>query len=198
MKLNRAEWLIVNNPLRLLEQQLEIRWMSGKVNLKPDAVVLEVGCGRGAGAALLLRKFRPAAIHSMDLDFKMIKLAQNYLDAGQRKKIFLYVGDSARLPHQESSLDAVFDFGVLHHIPDWRQALAEIARVLKIGGVFVLEELYPQAYQNTVTKRILLHPLEDRFTSQAFRIGLKEVGLNLSHYRELGKLGILGICYRER
>jgi ubiquinone/menaquinone biosynthesis C-methylase UbiE len=196
MKLNWAERLIVNSPLRLLEQRLEIQWMGKKLALKPDAVVLEIGCGRGAGAASLLKEFRPAVIHAMDLDLKMIRQAQKYLAPSQRKKISLYVGDSICLPHQDGSLDAVFDFGVLHHIPNWREGLSEIARVLKPGGVFALEELYPHLYQNILTKHLLLHPRAGRFTSQSFKKALKEVGLNLSQFLEINNLAILGICFR--
>jgi ubiquinone/menaquinone biosynthesis C-methylase UbiE len=197
MKLNWAERLVVNSLPRLLEQRLEIRWMAKKLSLKPDSVVLEVGCGRGAGAALILREFKPAVVHAMDLDLEMIRMAKRYLDPGQRKKIPLYVGDTIHLPHRDASLDAVFDFGVLHHIPDWRKALNEIARVLKPGGVFALEELYPHLYQNFLTRHILLHPQGDRFTSQGFKMALKETGLDLRQTLELKGLAILGLCIRE-
>ena len=33
-----------------------------------------------------------------------------------------------------ATYDAVVDFGIIHHIPHWRAALAEIFRVLKPGG----------------------------------------------------------------
>jgi ubiquinone/menaquinone biosynthesis C-methylase UbiE len=40
----------------------------------------------------------------------------------------------------DDAFDAVFIFGVLHHIPQWRKALCEMARVLKPGGVLLVEE----------------------------------------------------------
>jgi ubiquinone/menaquinone biosynthesis C-methylase UbiE len=197
MKLNWVERLVVNSFPRLLEQRLEIRWMAKKMSLKPDSVVLEVGCGRGAGASLILKEFDPAVIHAMDLDMEMIRRAKTYLDPGQRKRITLYVGDTVHLPHGDASMDAVFDFGVLHHIPAWRKALGEIVRVLKPGGIFALEELYPGLYQNFLTRRFLLHPQGDRFTGHDFKKALKEEGLYLQHALELKGLGILGICVRK-
>ena len=35
----------------------------------------------------------------------------------------------------------MFDFGIIHHVPQWRRALAEVARVLKPGGRFYAEEV---------------------------------------------------------
>lgn len=37
--------------------------------------------------------------------------------------------------------DAASDFAIIHHIPDWRSAVAEIARVLKPGGPFLFDEV---------------------------------------------------------
>lgn len=39
-----------------------------------------------------------------------------------------------------SGVDAVFIFGVLHHIPNWKAALEEMARTLKKQGVLLVEE----------------------------------------------------------
>ena len=36
--------------------------------------------------------------------------------------------------------DGAFVFGVLHHIPKWRAAFTEVARVLKPGGFLLVEE----------------------------------------------------------
>jgi len=41
---------------------------------------------------------------------------------------------------------------VLHHIPDWQRALAEIARVLKTGGILLLRGALPALYQNVITR----------------------------------------------
>ena len=39
-----------------------------------------------------------------------------------------------------ASKDVVIIFGVLHHIPEWRKTIDEIARVLKPNGQLFLEE----------------------------------------------------------
>jgi len=198
MKANRLERLIVNSPIRLLIQdQIILRWLKGKVSLPPGGTFLEVGCGRGAGAGLLLKEFKPAAIYAMDLDADMICEAGRYLTQGQKERIHLYVGDVARLPHKDAWADAVFGFGVLHHLPDWRRGIAEIARVLKPGGVYVLEEFYPQFYLNFLVRRLVSHPVQDRFYSRDLRQALAQAGLPVQEALEVKPLGLLAVCRKS-
>jgi len=127
----------------------------------------------------------------------MIRRALAYLAPEIREGILFSVGDCTRLPYRDGTMDAVFGFGVLHHIPDWRQALAEIARVLKPGGVYCFEELYPPLYQNVLTRRILLHPAENRFRSGDLQRALRDAGLTPRDALENPWLGILGFATKR-
>jgi ubiquinone/menaquinone biosynthesis C-methylase UbiE len=197
MKLNWAERLVVNNPSRVIQQQIEIHWLRGRMPFPPGARILEIGCGRGAAAKLIVRAFQPSQLHIQDLDIRMIRMAKRYLSSKDKERILLHVSDACYLPFKDCSLDAIFGFGFLHHVPDWRRALFEIARVLKAGGIYYMEELYPTLYQNFVTKRILLHPEHDRFRSHDLKEGLNEVGLNLKDAIELKLLGILAVVVKK-
>jgi ubiquinone/menaquinone biosynthesis C-methylase UbiE len=197
MKLNWAERMAVNNPIRPLQQRLEIGLLKKGIRLKPDAVVLEIGCGRGAGAFLIKTMFKPAMLHAMDLDIRMIQKAFNYLSSEKRSGVSFYVGDVNQLPYQDGIMDAIFGFGVLHHIPDWQGALSEVVRVLKPGGVYFFEELYPTLYQNILTRHILLHPTENRFCSQDLKQGLCMAGLELGKCVEIKKLEIFGLAIKR-
>ncbi|OGP92791.1 MAG: hypothetical protein A2Z19_01805 [Deltaproteobacteria bacterium RBG_16_54_18] len=196
MKLNWAERLVVNNPLRVWEQRLEVQRLRGLMPLEPGSLALEIGCGRGVGAGLILKEFRPSMVHCMDLDIRMVRQAKRYLSA-QKKKTSLLVGDTSALPLQSGTVDAVFGFGVLHHVVDWRSALGEIARVLKPAGVYFLEELYPAVYLNFITRHILLHPATDRFSGRDLRQALAQAGLSLRHALELKRFAILGYALKE-
>lgn len=197
MKLNWAERWVVNNPIRVFQQHIEINWFRHMMPLKPGATILEIGCGRGAGAKLIHRTFKPAQLHILDLDIKMIQGAKAYLSGSTKDIMMMYVGDAIDLPFKSNALDALFGFGFLHHVPNWRLALLEIARVLKSGGAYYMEELYPSLYQNVITKRILLHPEHDRFASNDLRSELDAAGLNLIHSFELKKMGILGVATKS-
>ena len=197
MKLNWAERWVVNNPTRVAEQKIEIKWFKKTMPLTPQAKILEIGCGRGAGANIIRQAFKPAALYAQDLDWEMIRRARRYLQANDGKAISLSVGDAVRLPFKALTVDAVFGFGVLHHIPDWQAALLEIARVLKPGGVYFMEELYPALYQNFITRRILIHPRHNRFVGRDLRAALDRVGLPLKTALELRHFGILGIAVKK-
>lgn len=192
MKLNWAERWVVNNPSRVIQQRGEIWLLKRMQALPPEAAVLEIGCGRGAGAGLILKQFQPGVLHAMDLDVDMIRRAQKYLRPEQQERICLYTADVMQLPYRDQALDAVFGFGVLHHVPDWQSAVAEIARILKVGGVYFIEELYPYVYQNFITKHILLHPTENRFFSRDLKEVLTACNLKAQHTLEVRLMGILG------
>ena len=197
MKLNWAERWVVNNPVRVFQQYLEVKWLRQMMPLKTEMTILEVGCGRGAGAKLIHKTFKPSRLHILDLDIEMMRKAKKYLSSTPLSSLNLLVGDSIELPFKAGCLDALFGFGFLHHVPDWRKALLEITRVLKPGGVYYMEELYPSLYQNAITKRILLHPEHDRFTSKDLRDEMNAAGLILINAFELKKLGILGVATRS-
>jgi ubiquinone/menaquinone biosynthesis C-methylase UbiE len=197
VKLNWAEQLIVNNPVRVMIQRLIIRWIKDVTPLKPGARILEIGCGRGAGACLIQEEFHPAMMHALDLDRDMIRRARRYAKARRQDKISFYVGDALRLPYRDRVLDAVFGFGVLHHLPDWRGGLREIARVLKPGGIYFMEEYYPQLYQNFLFRRIFLHPEHDRFYSHDLHQALTEARFELQGCLEQKMLGILAVAFKR-
>ena len=134
-------------------------------------------------------------LHAQDLDPLMIRRAKAYLP-GEAAQICLYVGDVLHLPYPSGYLDAVFGFGVLHHVPDWRAGLGEIARVLKPGGRYFLEEFYPPFYQNFVARRIFLHPEEDRFYSPDLHQALAAARFSWEGTLEHRLLGILGVAVK--
>lgn len=196
MKLNWAERWVVNNPLRVLEQRFEVRWMRKAHPIPEKTKVLEVGCGRGAGADLIRKSFHPSSLYALDLDVNMVVMAKEYLSRRNGSKVSLTAGDVLRLPIKDHILDAVFGFGVLHHVPDWRGALREISRVLKPGGLYFIEELYPTLYQNMITKHILLHPKKDRFFSRDLRDALQSSGMPLHKARDINIAGIIGVAIK--
>ncbi len=193
MKLNLIERLYINSPVRQLAQHLVMQWFKGTVGLKTGSTILEVGCGRGVGAKFIAETYQPAHLYLLDLDLKMIKLAGLRANGLKERSFHCCVGDAARLPLRHHSFDAVFGFGFLHHVPAWRDGLAEVTRVLKHGGVYFMEEYYPSLYQNIVTRNILVHPDKDRFNSQELRQAFNNVDLTLTHTFELKRMGILGV-----
>jgi len=196
VKCNWAERWVVNNPFRVIEQRIEIRKLCRMRPLEPGFTALEIGCGRGAGAGIILDIFQPRLIYTTDLDVDMLDRAREYVPPVKMGRMHLVAADGSSLPFKSGSIDAVFGFGVLHHIPDWRRAVGEAARVLKAGGTYFFEELYPVVYQNFITKHILAHPREDRFRGRDLRDALGVAGLSLGRYSEWKGLGIVGAAVK--
>jgi SAM-dependent methyltransferase len=60
--------------------------------------------------------------------------------------------DVTALPFADASLDAVLTLDVLEHVPDYRRALAEFARVLSPGGTLVLTAPFATASEPTIVR----------------------------------------------
>ncbi len=74
----------------------------------------------------------------------------------------------------------VFDFGIVHHIQDWRKkAIAEVARVIAPGGrFFYFEEVTSHALARPpIYRRLFDHPTDDRFSAEQFLDELAHHGL---------------------
>ena len=142
MKLNAAERWLVNNPARALVQRFYevplLRRLGGTIE---SGRVLEVGCGRGVGLPLLLSQFGARHVDGVDLDPRQVARAQTRLRGKYEGRIDLRVASVEQLPFEDAIFDAVFDFGILHHVSAWQSAVAEIGRVLKPGGIFFFEEV---------------------------------------------------------
>lgn len=177
MILNRVEFAMMNNPVRsALQRRFEARKllkMGGKMD---GGRALEVGCGRGVGLELILDLFGAEHVDAFDLDPRMVERAQRRLE-GRGSQLRIWVGDASAIGAPDSTYDAVFDFGIIHHVPDWRAALAEVHRVLKPGGRFYGEEVLRPFIAHPVTRRLLEHPQHDRFDAAEFSRALGGAGL---------------------
>ncbi len=93
--------------------------------------VLEVGVGTGRYAVPLQKS--GVRVVGVDISRKMVELG---LAKGLRDVVF---ADGARLPFAKESFDVATTNHVLHLIPDWRDALRQIARVTRETYFTVIE-----------------------------------------------------------
>jgi SAM-dependent methyltransferase len=102
--------------------------------LRDRGRVLEVGVGTGL-LALRLHEFE-IPVSGLDLSAPM--LAKLVEKAGGIPPFPLVRADATGMPFADRAFGAAYLRWVLHLIPDWRAALAEMARVVRPGGVLLV------------------------------------------------------------
>jgi trans-aconitate 2-methyltransferase len=103
----------------------------------PDDHVLDVGCGDGFLTRAVAGMVPDGCAVGVDASPRMIGTAHAGGQAGPSGPWFV-VADARRLPFVEY-FDAAVSFNALHWVPDQRQALSEIAAVLRPGGRVLIQ-----------------------------------------------------------
>jgi len=198
MQLNWIERLFILSPIRaLLQRHWEARQLLAMGGPLTGAHVLETGCGPGFGIDLLYRRFKAARVDAFDLDPKMIALVRHRQQTGGRSPR-LWVGNLRHIPVADASYDAVVNFGAIHHVVRWRQAIGEIARVLKPGGRFYCEEILSRYITHPLLGRLMDHPQQDRFDTPQFIFALQQNGFRIRAYRQLADLYLWVVAIKPR
>jgi ubiquinone/menaquinone biosynthesis C-methylase UbiE len=186
----------MNNPIReMIQQKFVADYMLKASNPMDGSLCLEIGCGRGVGAKIITEMFGARRVIAFDVDFNQVRRAMKYIARRSlTEKVSLFVGDAEHLGFADNTFDAVFDFGVLHHIPNWRTTLKEVKRVLKSGNYFLFEEPTKPILNIPLIKRLLDHPEEGLFTADEFKMALKEAGFILRNFKQADGIFIQGVA----
>jgi len=94
---------------------------------KEPVDLLDVGCGTGCSRQIYIRSTNRYT--GVDLSQEAIRLAQARFPDSQWVH-----ADACRLPFADDRFDVVAFSSVLHHIPNFQQAVEEAVRVLRPGG----------------------------------------------------------------
>ena len=144
-------------------------------DLRGDEDLLDAGCGTGLTMLRIAEQHPGCRVCGIDLSPKMIEVARN--DAGKRRlDVDLRSGSITDLPYPDAAFDVVLTNIMFHHLDraEKRQAVAEIARVLRPGGRFVSAEFGPRA-----GNRVERHLSKGEYT--LYPCHLAEAGLALRH-----------------
>ena len=138
MKLSVGEFEAMQMPWRKWWiEKIELDYFkSFGMNLEGKRI-LEVGCGSGYAASLLLKE-NPNEYIGIDIMPEQIALAE---EKNLSRARFI-VGDAGNLTDFKSGvIDAIFDFCILHHVVGWRKFFDDSYRVLRQGGSIYLADL---------------------------------------------------------
>ncbi len=139
----------------------------------PDWVVADLGCGTGSAAAFLAPVVRK--IIAVDREPALLEAARKRL-AGF-SNVELRAGEVTAIPIDEGAADAAIVFLVLVYLPRPPEALREIARILRPGGVALIVDMVPhdrESYRHTMGHHHLGLD-EQRLKAWAETAGLREV-----------------------
>ena len=115
------------------------RVLIDELHLAPTGLrVLDVGCGGG----LLAEEFARlgCAVTGVDPSEESLAAARAHA-AAQGLAIEYRSGRGEALPFRSESFDVVYCCDVLEHVDDLRQVIAESARVLRAGGVYLYDTI---------------------------------------------------------
>jgi SAM-dependent methyltransferase len=115
-------------------------WLASQPDWPADGDVLEVGCGAGWFWVEAAQYLSPdLRIRLTDISFGMVKQAVTQVrENGHWNQVRGCVADASHLPFPDASVDAVLASHMLYHLPDPREALAEMARVLRSNGTALI------------------------------------------------------------
>ncbi len=139
-----------------------------------DATVVDVGCGTGAALRHVAKYVTSGALLGIDPVPRMIELAREKTSAHPASgPITFFEGSAEAIPLEDARADVVFAFDSFDHWSDKQAGLAEVRRILRPHGRFVV-----------VKDGGLPHGKKVR---QVFIDALQEAGFQVVHEQQLAE-----------
>jgi SAM-dependent methyltransferase len=114
-----------------------------RLGIRPSTRVIDVGCGAGRHAFEAYR--RGADVVAFDRDASELRGVETILramaetgEAPASASAKAVVGDALQLPYPDETFDCVIASEILEHVPEDDAAIAELIRVLKVGGTLAV------------------------------------------------------------
>lgn len=157
----------------------------GASSIQSDAVVLDIGCGRGDLVSHLSINCR--GVYGLDYSENALFFSKEtigQLPDNQRKKICLLCANACQLPFEDNTVDYIFLVDVFEHIKDneLKSLVKEMHRILKKGGRFVVYTSPNKEYVD-MGYRYWIKPINMIFNPLSKIIFKKEL-MTVDHYSD--------------
>ena len=143
-------------PTRSSAQALAEDFIPALLAARPGATVVDLGCGRGDSVD---------AFRAADPTVRWIGVEVGDSEYETRPDVELRIFDGIALPFEDASVDIVFSKQVLEHVERPHELIADVARVLAPGGIFVGSTSHLEPYHGRSTMNLtpygLLRMLRD-------------------------------------
>ncbi|MCU5775505.1 alpha/beta fold hydrolase [Erwiniaceae bacterium BAC15a-03b] len=113
--------------------------------------ILDVGCGRGGTAALLVEKWRPLSVTGVDLSSSNIHFCRQ---RHRQPRLRFQLADACQLPQADNSVDMVLNIESSGAYPDLTAFFRQVWRVLKPGGDFFYSDIFARQTRDDVQTAI--------------------------------------------
>lgn len=151
-------------------------------DLQPNKKILEIGCGNGVGSKLILEIFKPFEFIATDLDKRLIEIAKQKNNGSKAK---FEVGNAVNLRFPAKEFDAVIGLSVIHHIPNWKECIDELHRIIKPSGFLIIKELSIETFETPfgrLVRRIVSHPYDSMFREDEIIKYIVDNGFDIIKY----------------
>lgn len=112
-------------------------WGLKHLNINPDDVILDVGCGGGININRMAKDAKK--VYGIDYSIESVKLSrevnEKLIDNG---RVEIHEGNVKDLPFEDNTFDIVTAFETVYFWPDIEKCFGEVKRVLKPGGTFLI------------------------------------------------------------
>jgi len=130
-------FLDVNGEPEIMRFSLQLYDFVGRQRRLAGRDVLEVGCGRGGGAAWLAGRYGPRSYTAVDWCHANVAFcARTHGHPGLR----FMQSDAEQLPLDDEQVDIVVNIESAHCYPHFDRFLAEVGRVLRPGGTLLFAD----------------------------------------------------------
>jgi ubiquinone/menaquinone biosynthesis C-methylase UbiE len=186
------EYRLENSRLRsIVRDHMEVKPLREATDVGAIPRALQIACGNGSPTKLILKRFSIGKMSAIDREEELIAVARERHAFG---KVEYFAQDVFTMSFEDESFDAVFNLADLHNYGDWEAGLLELRRVLKRGGLLIMEELSRESFSHAAGKlfrKLTDHPYDSMLTMEGFRASALRNGFEILRFEERNPLGLL-------
>lgn len=179
---------------RIESERNMYRLVARKLEITGGDRLLEVACGQGVGAALVMAEFKPKEVHGIDLSQAQIARAKKVnADALGKNagKIFFLEGSAEDIPYASSSFDKLFSVEAAQHFENLDKFAKEANRILKPGGKMVIASFFGTSEKSSEIMSTMVQTIRDGIDKATPIYRLQEIlnknGFQNVHVESIGK-----------
>lgn len=127
----------------VLEMEERKTWQNpeeilGTIEIKPDFVAADLGCGSGFFTVPLSRKVKK--VYGIDIQKEMLDFLEQKIRKLKIKNIELRLSRENEIPLENESVDLLVSMNTFHEFDDKERMVGEMRRILKQGGKVLIAD----------------------------------------------------------